>query len=602
MTPSRLRRGQERWVWLAVLAGGLVLVTPGHAEAQLNPCGPQAPAPRRPDTGMPGWFASAPRDPPPTAGAATAPEDLFATYGTAGLWWPTWDLGCSGAAEGIVTDMANLPMDWMAATLNGTASVRAVAWEDNWLGPVDQAAGALGERLGEFFATAMGLAMAALGVWMLYRARTAEYGEITTAAVWAVVLMAVAALALSYPAWAGRAYDDAVIGSARLVNDALAGDTTAEAGTDPAVAQINGDVAYRVWLRGMFGADSTATAEAFGPRFYAALAFAWSELPTLDAGGAEAQHLVEAHQRAFVDAARELEAVDPNAYRTLQGKGAFSTRIPTGLVGWILVGALCVMAGLASVLVLVARLVGRGLVMALPVVAPFGALYRWSGPVRKLAGIAQAVAVALITATVAGGLLTRGVGALLSSEWPLWLVGVLALVAAYAALRAMRPVGTMAGLVGLGGLSARLPHVAVGALATRWGARSGAREGVAEGLVDDGRTRSEDFAAAPPEDHSTDPLPPATIGGASPRPTPAVAPADRRYPAVAVPPAVVATPRALGAAPRPPAALPTPAESRPAPPPDDGEREPDVWDAHLVVGPDGTEVYEVYQRGELASR
>jgi hypothetical protein len=105
-----------------VVMVGIVLALPGDAQAQLNPCAPSAPAPRRPDTDMPGWFATTPADPPQSRGAATPPEDLFATYGTAGLWWPTWDLGCSGSAEGIVTDMANLPMDWQSAMLNGTAS------------------------------------------------------------------------------------------------------------------------------------------------------------------------------------------------------------------------------------------------------------------------------------------------------------------------------------------------------------------------------------------------------------------------------------------------------------------------------------------------
>ena len=395
----------RRWAWLLVLAAGLVVGVPAGVGAQLNPCSPSAPAPRRPDTGMPGWFATTPADPPPSRGPATPPEDLYATYGTAGLWWPTWDLGCSGSAEGIVTDMANLPMDWSSATLNGTASIRTVAWDDDWLAPLDETVAAMTDRLSGFYRVAMGLALGAVGVWILFRARTAEYGEITTASAWAVLMIALAALALSYPVWAGRTYDDVVIGSARLVNDTLAGEDDATAETDPAVAQINSDVAYRVWLRGMFGSDTTRTAETFGPRFYSAMAFSWSELPTLDRGGPEAEALVEAHRRAFVDAARELEQADPSAYRTMQGKGAFSTRIPTGLLGWILVTSLCFMAGVAAALVLVARLVGRGLIMALPVVIPFGTLYRWSGPVRKLGGIAQAVVVALITATLAGGLL-----------------------------------------------------------------------------------------------------------------------------------------------------------------------------------------------------
>jgi hypothetical protein len=562
-----------RRLLLVAITVGLLLAVPGRADAQLNPCAAKAPAPRRPDTGMPGWFATRPAEPPPAPvpGQGVEPEDLFATYGTAGLWWPTWDLGCSGSAEGLITDIANLPMDWMAATLNGTASVRQLAWEDDWIHPVDEAVSALADRVEVFYGVAMGLALAAVGVWILYRARTAEYGEITTTGAWALLLLGLAALALSYPARAGRIYDDVVIGSAKLVNDALAGDMASEPGIDPAVAQINADVAYRVWLRGMFGSDTTRTAEEFGPRFYSAMAFSWSELPVLDAGGPRAEALVEAHRQAFVDTARALERVDPSAYRAMQGKGAFSTRVPTGLIGLVLVGSLCFVTGIAAALVLVARLVGRGLVMALPVVVPFGALYRWSGPVRKLGGIAQAVVVALITATVAGGLLTRGVGALLATNWPLWLVGLVALLATLVAWRALRPAGTMAALVGLAGV-ARAPRHAVGALLTRWGARSGARDGVAAGLAaeamvdDDGPrrlARAEDHAAEPP-------------------------PAPLAAPGVA---AAISPPPPPGRSRRSTAGLP----SGPEP-------SAEVLDMHLVVGADGREVYEVYQRPEPAVR
>jgi hypothetical protein len=544
---------------------------------------------------MPGWFATRPANPPPPRGANTPPEDLFATYGTAGLWWPTWDLGCSGSAEGIVTDMANLPMDWLSATLNGTASLREVAWDDDWLAPLDDTVAALTERLGPFFATGMGLALTAVGVWMLFRARTAEYGEISTAGAWAVGMIALGAVALSYPAWAGRSWDQYVVGSAKLVNDTLAGESDVAAGSDAVVAQINGDVAYRVWLRGMFGSDSTATAEVFGPRFYAAMAFSWSELPILDRGGPQAEALVEAHRQAFVDTARVLEAADPSAYRTMQGKGAFSTRIPTGLLGWVLVTCLCFMAGVGAALVLVSRLVGRGLIMALPLVIPFGTLYRWSGPVRKLGGMAQAVAVALIAATVIGGLMTRAVGAMLATDWPLWLTGFLAVVSTFIGWKALRPIGTVAGMVGLGGVT-RFPRWIAGAVVAGLGARAGAKAGVEEAVgADDAERptpvmRAEDYSAhPPPEVHAA--LPVGQQAHAQPLPAGVAQPVG----AVEAPDAVAAVPRPLAIAARtgPDAAGNT--EPEPGPIAAD-----EVFDTHLVINDEGEEVYEVYQRAEDA--
>jgi hypothetical protein len=579
-----------RWASATVLVVA-VLTTPGDAQAQLNPCAPNAPAPRRPDTGVPGWFASPPANPPPPTDSA-APEELFAIYGTAGLWWPSWDLGCSGSAEGLVTDMANVPMDWMSAAVNGTASLRRVAWDSSWLQSVDDTAAVLADRLTSFYAVAMGIALAAVGVWMIYRARTARYGEITTAGGWALLMIALAAVALSYPAWAGRTYDDVVIGSAKLVNDSIGGESDAVTDVDPAVAQINGDVAYRVWLRGMFGSDSTRTAEVFGPRFYSAMSFAWSELPILDRGGPEAEALVERHRDAFVDVARDLEAADPSAYRTMQGKGAFSTRIPTGLLGWVLVTSLCFLAGVAAGLVLVARLIGRGLVMALPVVIPFGTLYRWSGPVRALAGMAQAVAVVLMTATIAGGILTRSVGALLSTDWPLWLVGFVSLVATYVSWRTLKPIGTVAGLVGLSGV-ARVPKGAGLAVLAALGARAGAKRKKKKDDDDDEEEpeqthQAEQYSAPPP----TEQLP-----ELRPAPRPHALPAGR------IPP------DPGDESPPPPRPAWPPSWQPPGPPsgnghrqPNDGERSSDsadvVLDAHPVIDPDGSEVYEVYQRAE----
>jgi hypothetical protein len=578
-------------IGLVVLVTALVVGVPGDAQAQLNPCGASAPAPRRPDTGMPGWFATTPADPPQSRGPATPPEDLFDTYGTAGLWWPTWDLGCSGSAEGVVTDMANVAMDWASAALNGTASLRGLAWDDSWLTPLDDTVAALTDRLGTFYRVAMGLALAAVGVWMLFRARTAQYGEIATSAAWAVLMMALGAVALSYPSWAGRTFDEMAVGSAEMVNDTLAGESDRTPDADPTVAQINADVAYRVWLRGMFGSDTTRTAEVFGPRFYDAMAFAWSELPTLDRGGPEAAALVERHRDAFVAAARELEQADPAAYRTMQGKGAFSTRVPTGMLGWVLVTSLCFLAGVAAGLVLVARLIGRGLIMALPVVIPFGTLYRWSGPVRKLAGIAQAVVVALITATIAGGLLTRAVGALLSTDWPLWLVGLVTLVASYVTWKAIKPLGTVAGMVGLSG-AARLPGHALGAVAALVGARVGAKSGVEDDDNEESGSsaviRAEEYSAHPPQSgEAKEALPSAEAFGALPEaagPEPSSNSSTADF-----------APRAL---PAPADDGGGPSEPHPAGEPEDGH----VLDTHLVVGADGQEVYEVYQRAEVASR
>ena len=412
---------------------------PGDAHAQLNPCAPRAPAPRRPDTGVPGWFASPPVESSAAERRRPSPEDLFATYGTAGLWWPSWDLGCSGSAEGLVTDMANVPMDWMSADV-----------ERHRLGPADRLGRRLArarwttpwppstERLRSFYGVAMGLALAAVGVWMLFRARTAEYGEITTAGGWAVLMIALAAVALSYPAWAGRTYDDVVIGSAKVVNDTIAGEDRRRRPTiDPAVAQINGDVAYRVWLRGMFGSDSTRTAEVFGPRFYSAMAFAWSELPTLDRGGPEAEALVERAPRGIRRRRPRPRGRRPERLPDHAGQGCVLDSDPDRPAR----------LGAGHLPLLHGR--GGGRPGARRPARSAGA---WSWRCRSSSRSGRCTdgrdrcgssaawprrsSVVLITATIAGGHPDPiGRRPALESDWPLWLVGFVSLVATYVAWR-----------------------------------------------------------------------------------------------------------------------------------------------------------------------
>jgi hypothetical protein len=478
----------------------LVVVVPGSTSAAL-PCDPEAPPPRRPDHGAAGWFTTVPTaQHRPAPGHPTGREDLFATYGTAGLWWPTWDLGCTGQWERIGTDIANLPMGWSNAALAATHSIRVAAWSDYLLDGIDRAAADFTARLAGWFATAMGMALTVVGVWMLWRAHHAEAAGVAAAAGWAVAMITVGALALAYPTWAAQRWDDMAVGTGQLVSSTIAGDQT----DDPVVSQINADVAYEVWLRGMFGSDSSRTATEYGPRFYAAMAVPWSEVDDLDGGGERARSVIESHRQAFVAAADDLERDDPDAYRVMQGKDPFSTRIPTSLIGMLLVFLMCFLAGVGAVLLLAARIVGRGLVMAAPLVIPFGTLHRWNSPVRRLAGIAQAVVVAMVFAIIGGAVLTRLVGALLASDWPMWLVGGTAAVASYVGWRALRPVGTIAGLVGLAGLSRAPRRLLTAAIVGIVGGATAGATVVAAGRHvdsdDEPEVRAEEWSAPPPSD------------------------------------------------------------------------------------------------------
>jgi hypothetical protein len=202
--------------------------------------------------------------------------------------------------------------------------------------------------------------------------------------------------------------------------------------------------------------------------------------------------------------------------------------------------------------------------------------------------------VVLITATIAGGILTRSVGALLESDWPLWLVGFIALVTTYVSWRTLKPIGTVAGLVGLSGVT-RVPQAAGVALLAAVGARMGARRDQDDDDEDDDdedeqsstrTSRAEQYSSPPPADDL------AALGPEGAMLALHAANANGGDPVEGPRPTAGPSP------PRPWSASPTAAPAVVETPERDSPHE--VVDMHPVVDADGREVYEVYQRAEDA--
>jgi hypothetical protein len=435
-----------------------------------------APDPRSPRSGISGLVAEPPAVVPtedPFRPEAE-PGELFDKYGTAGLWWPVYDPGCNPATEwGMrnTTGVGQWGQEGQNFFLNSSAAVRSWAWESDWLVPIDDTMSTFTDSVkGSYAAPMMGVALVAAGAFIAFKGRRAQLSESATLAGWAVGLMVLGMLAISAPTRAANIVDYYGVGSAQLIETSMSGtevevvqDTrTPDAiensdkdgldlpsltrANDPFIGLTTREVAYQNWLVGMFGSSDSATAQEYGPRFYKAMALSWDEaaLPK-----EERQKVEEQKRDDFKTAAEELRDADPAAFKVMQGKTAFEDRVATGWVSALLTGIITLFGFVAAVCVLLARLVARFGVMALPIVIPFGMVHQYRQPVVAVLKLIAGGVVTAIAYTVASGLMVRLTSAMLQSTMPLLLVVVICLgltVVLLSKLRAGQVIRTVVGI------------------------------------------------------------------------------------------------------------------------------------------------------------
>jgi hypothetical protein len=398
---------------LALLVGalGVLFLLPAlpAAAVDINPfddCQDE-PAPARPDSGIAGWFLSAPKNPPTgDPFAKDSNVSIYDKYGYAGLSYNTYDLGCGGAARDpgatSMTEMANIvatPAMWLVALDN---SVREYAYRPDsmwgWTNDfVKRASDALRDRV---FTIWGAVALAVVGIWLLWGARGGNLSDAAVTAGWAIMVMGLVTAVASWPIQASTVADHTLTGALGQVSSALS-TQDADDKREPAVRAsgvLTETILYNQWLRGTLGSADSDTAKKYGPKLYQAKALSWAEAAEMRKSEKDRNRIIDRKAAEWKAAAAGVQKDDPDAYQYLTGKKG-SERVGSSMLALISALVVTPFDIMASLLILVAFLIIRLAVAFLPAIGTIGILRPAAAPLR---GLLRTVLAALINCVIFG--------------------------------------------------------------------------------------------------------------------------------------------------------------------------------------------------------
>ena len=278
--PTRVLRA----LVVALLAGlGALVITAGPASASPRfpgiPDCKDAPTAQMPGTGLPGYLDPGPSTPPPPGDPfATHPTtSVYEQYGYAGLSWHTYDLGCGGGLRDtdatVDTAIGNAFLSgavWLTSAANGLHA--KVSHPHTYMAPLDDVVTAVTHRLRDAIWNPWGgAALVGVAALLLWYSTAGRLSTVTSAAAWAVLVLAVVAGLAQYPSRVASFFDSTVTSSIAAVNTTSAGLARLPATSDPARAQgalLTDRICYDAWVRGEFGSAHTAAAERWAPALY----------------------------------------------------------------------------------------------------------------------------------------------------------------------------------------------------------------------------------------------------------------------------------------------------------------------------------------------
>ncbi|MBA8793674.1 hypothetical protein FHX74_001279 [Friedmanniella endophytica] len=464
-----------RLLLAGVIAAAALLVSARPAAADI--CS-DAPAPIAPKSGLPGMLTSKPADvpdsaPDPFKNPSVPIGDVYGYN-----WqWANYDLGCgsdflSDPVAVTNTQSANVVMSLTGATLAQLDTLEHLAkgFSIDWLTNVVTAiAGKLqGPLLG------LWLPVAVLGVGLIigFRAKRSSYADTMRSMLVIVGSVALAAFALLFPTTLSSSVDRGVV---ELSN--VAGQQFSASGSDA----VTRESAYRTWLTGNFGDPDSPTAVALGPRLMSATHYTWSDMKRMQADPEAKQSIDRDKAREFKAVADELKTKDPAAYETFTGRGE---RTGPALFGVVVVLAMSLFIGLAMLMVMIARVMMQGLVLAAPLAVILGVLPTHTTVLRRLWDLFTAAAVAVVKFVIAGGVMALVLGAIQSADSLsggaklFWVV-----VATVVGIVLTRPLRSFKTIVP--GLDPNRSYVraAASGVASYFGAKFGSEQGVERGVV-----------------------------------------------------------------------------------------------------------------------
>jgi hypothetical protein len=554
----------------AFVAVGTVVATAGPAQAGLLgdclpgvPDGKDAPTPTRPDNGMANFWAIPPGkqvEDPFKEGATTS---IIDQYGFAGLEWPTYDLGCGGAiADPIDAGLTAFANGLMQGPINGvgfTAGVSFVAKQPGILleplkAPLRAMSRAIMEHPYTYFLPLSVMAIA-LGIAFKRKSQTSEVagivGFLLIVVVSSTVLVAIPLVVVDQLDW-GQA---TVLGEV----DKAVGNGS---GTMAGVGSVHHTVLYDTWCAGTVGDSGSTAAKRWCPALFRATAYTYQEWQDAQTSGKRQTELRDQKQAEFKRLADEIKTEDPDAYANLQGKRPWNRIMHALMQGWLLGFGVCFFTVCAAVVAINSMIKIRFAVLAWPAAAPIGVLPAHRGIMFTILDKTVYAVGSAVLFTFAAGLNSLFMGALMASEWPMFLKVLLSLtvtIVAYTFLIHSRAKGFM-----------RLIKKAARYLATKHAVEAGVRDGTRD---------KADGQQAPAAALSPPPLPPPPTITEPGHPGYVVYATERN-----APPALASGTPALEAGPHRYYTGPV--------------RERGPIDAERVIREDGSEVYEARPRTE----
>lgn len=419
---------QVRRALALTLFGFVGLVVFGASAAPAAPAIPgfpdckDAPVAAWPGTGIPGALDPAPASPPGRGDPFATPptSSVYEQYGYAGLTWHTYDLGCGGAMRDVEatldTSVGNFFLNlgvWGTAATNGLHN--RVAHPQDYMGPLDSVVDVVTARLHDAVWTPWGgAALLGVAAILLVYALRGSLSSVTSAAVWAVLVLTVLAAVSQYPSRAARFFDDAVTSSISSINTGAAGLSAGTGTRDPARTQgamLVDSVLYDAWLRGTFGDSHSVAAKRWGPTLFKASTLSWREAAQ-SADPEQALAIADAKTQQWRDTAALIAEQDPATYAVLQGKAG--GRFGTGLLAML--GAM--FTGLfrlvADAFLFAGLVMLRLVIMFFPAVAVIGVMSPLASIVRRVANLSAASVVNVVAFAAGSAIHTAAVSAILS--------------------------------------------------------------------------------------------------------------------------------------------------------------------------------------------
>jgi hypothetical protein len=383
----KVTRGR-RWVRRSamVLATSMFLLVPAGAASAFDICGSKDPV----SPSMPGSVSSF-LDPGPAA--HTSPS--IATDGTGGFVYERygypppangWDLGCANIDPSSSMDLmlGNWGTGFATTLVALSNATHRFATGAGWLGYFDALVQSISEKVSSsMYMPFVGVALAALGIFLIYEARKKRLAPVVQHVAWALLVMTLAATVMSWPLLASQTVDEVTATTVGQVNSQMLGENPNDA--DPAAAReslVVDHVLYQNWLRSYFGANSGLAAKD-GPKLLDALTYSRDEVAQIKRDPAAAKEIDDTKAGEFKDVVKDVGESKSQTYRLFQGRGG--NHLSTGILA--IIAAICVLPFLimADLLIVISLLVVRLAVMAFPAIAVVG-VTPWGKPMVKRLG------------------------------------------------------------------------------------------------------------------------------------------------------------------------------------------------------------------------